>query len=162
MSENHWKWFLTAFVVLFVCTQSAATATERITDFSCDIDVGADGIMTVTETIKVITEGKKISRGIYRDIPIRYGGGGLAGFTNVPIEILRIQRDGHDEPYHTEKREMGALERIYIGRKSHRLDPGAYTYVITYTTSQVRFYDDHDEVYWNATGHAWELSLIHI
>ena len=70
MSENHWKWFLTAFVVLFVCTQSAATATERITDFSCDIDVGADGIMTVTETIKVITEGKKISRGIYRDIPI--------------------------------------------------------------------------------------------
>ncbi len=159
MSENHWKWFLTAFVVLFVCTQSAATATERITDFSCDIDVGADGIMTVTETIKVITEGKKISRGIYRDIPIRYGGGGLAGFTNVPIEILRIQRDGHDEPYHTEKREMGAVERIYIGRKSHRLDPGAYTYVITYATSQVRFYDDHDEVYWNVTGHAWEFPI---
>lgn len=159
MNENYWNWLLKAFASLLVCVQSAAMATERITDFSCDIDVGADGVMTVTETIKVIAEGKKISRGIYRDIPIRYSGGGLAGFTTIPVEILRIQRDGRDEPYHTQKREMGAVERIYIGRKSRRLDPGTYTYVITYATSQVRFFDDHDEVYWNATGHAWEFPI---
>ena len=91
MNENYWNWLLKAFASLLVCVQSAAMGTERITDFSCDIDVGADGVMTVTETIKVIAEGKKISRGIYRDIPIRYSGGGLAGFTTIPVEILRIQ-----------------------------------------------------------------------
>ena len=50
----------------------AARADERILDFHSDIDIAADGSMSVAETIKVNAEGDRIRRGIYRDFPTNY------------------------------------------------------------------------------------------
>ena len=58
-----------------LCFSSSIQAAERITKFHSDIAIGNDGLMTVTETISVITKGQKIKRGIFRDIPVRYDTG---------------------------------------------------------------------------------------
>ena len=47
-------------------------ADERILGFHSEIRVMSDGIIEVTETIKVRAEGNRIRRGIYRDFPTEY------------------------------------------------------------------------------------------
>ena len=113
--------------------------------------------MTVRETIKVRSAGKKIKRGIYRDFPTRYkdklGNRYVVGFT-----VRELLRDGKPETYHTENLSNG--KRIRIGKRDVYLPPGDYTYTITYETNrQLGFFEDHDELYWNVTGNGWEFPI---
>jgi hypothetical protein len=40
------------------------------------------------------------------------------------------------------------------------LDPGSYRYIIRYRAlNQVRFFDDFDEIYWNAVGTDWDFPV---
>jgi uncharacterized membrane protein YgcG len=150
---------LVAWGAIVVVAWAAGTsrADERITDFRCDIVVAEDGLMTVAETIGVVSTGKKIKQGIYRDIPVRYGGGWFGLGVTVPFTIERVECDGAAAAFHTER--LDGVERIFIGEKGRAIPPGPHTYVIVYTTRQVRFFADHDEVYWNATGHAWDFPI---
>src|SRR5690606_12758466 len=76
----------------------------------------------------------------------------------VGLDVVSVLRDGRPEPFATE-RSSGVL-RIRIGDGDVRLTPGVYTYEIAYdTTRQIRFFDDHDELYWNVTGNAWEFPI---
>jgi Predicted membrane protein (DUF2207) C-terminal domain/Predicted membrane protein (DUF2207) N-terminal domain len=137
--------------------QRPAPPAEQILDYHTVVAVDAKGVMTVIETIRVVADHNQIKRGIYRDIPVRYPGGPMGVKVNVPIQIVRIERDGHKEPYHTER--MGDLLRIYVGDRNVMVDKGEHVYVIGYTTKQVRFFGDHDELYWNATGNAWAFPI---
>ncbi len=145
--------------LLLVCGFAAgASAAEEIRDFRALIDVGADGTLTVTETIAVNVEGRQISRGIFRDIPLRYED--ADGRTReVRLDVRSVTRDGESEPYATE-RGSGVL-RIRIGKADVLLPPGVHTYEITYeTTRQIRYFDDHDELYWNVTGNGWDFPIL--
>lgn len=132
-------------------------AAEFIFSFHADIDVAKDGDLTVTETIEVNAEGDLIRRGIYRDFPLTFiddeGRQRQVGF-----EILEVLRDGDTEPYHTEQ-ESGAI-RIYFGSSDELLDPGPHTYELTYRTDrQIRYFDTHDELFWNVTGTEWAFPI---
>ena len=133
------------------------TAAERIKSFQSDLVVEQDGLLTITETITVNAEGNQIKRGIYRDIPVRYGTGFLGLRQTIPFTILAVEHNGKPSPYHTEDR--GDFKRVYIGRKGQEIPSGEHRYLIRYTTRQLRFFPDHDEVYWNATGHAWQFPI---
>ena len=148
---------LVAFLVLGGSVSTRAA--ERILEFQSDIDVRTDGSLLVTEQIKVRAEGGEIRRGIYRDIPLRLenaaGRKYTAGFT-----LLRALRDGEPEAYRVNRSRDGV--RIYLGKEDVFLSPGIYTYTISYETSrQVRFFDKHDEVYWNVTGNEWAFAIEH-
>lgn len=136
-----------------------ALAIEQIERFDTDITVHQDSSMTVTERIRVHAEGLSIQRGIFRDFPTVYkkrnGSQHKVGF-----KILGILKNGVPEPYHTQKM-MGGT-RIYIGQKDVILPPGSYEYVLTYKTDrQLRYFDDHDELYWNVTGNEWQFPINH-
>ena len=133
------------------------TAAERIESFRSDVVVADDGLLTVTETITVNAEGDKIKRGIYRDIPVRYGRGFLGLKQTIPFEVLAVEHNGQPSPYHTDDRED--FVRIYIGKKGRTIPAGEHRYLIRYTTRQLRYFPDHDEVYWNATGNAWRFPI---
>ncbi len=134
-----------------------AAAGERILKFDSAITVHKDASMTVIETITVNATGKKIRRGIYRDFPVRYVGRDFRRVV-VPFDIIRVERNGKPEPYHT-KRE-GNYERIYIGSESRRVESGVHTYALTYKTGrQLGFFAKHDELYWNVTGNEWEFEI---
>ncbi len=151
---------LAAITVLFLALLSFAPARaqeERILNFDSRIEVGADGALTVTETIRVFARGDRIKRGIYRDFPTIYrwpnGRRHSVGFT-----VLEVLRDGEPEPWF--QKPQGNMQRVYIGRKNVQLRSGEYTYRITYrTTRQIGFFDGHDELYWNVTGNSWEFPI---
>ncbi|WP_417694962.1 DUF2207 domain-containing protein [Roseibium sp.] len=145
--------------VLLGCAllSTRADANEAITNFHAAIDVAEDGTLTVTEEITVQAEGDQIRRGIYRDLPLIFemasGRKARAGF-----ELVSVERDGASEPYRVERSGDGV--RIYIGDSDVFLEPGLYRYTITYlTTRQIRFFDSHDEVYWNVTGNLWGFPI---
>jgi len=147
----------TAVGLIILLLSAVAAADERIHHFDSRIVIHADGSMTVTETITVTAEGKKIHRGIYRDLPLTYPG---PWFTQIvmPLEVTKVLRDGQPEPWHT-KQENGEL-RIYIGQEDRLLQPGRYTYTLEYRTNHcIDFYDTHDRLYWNVTGNDWDFSI---
>lgn len=128
-------------------------AAEEILSFLSDVEVRSNGDFLVTETIVVRAEGQDIRRGIYRDFPTSFvdadGRTASTGF-----ELISARRDGQSEAARVEK--GGAVVRVYLGQADVLLSPGIYRYELTYRTDrQVRFFADHDEVYWNATGTEW-------
>ena len=138
---------------LLIALASAAQAAERILDFKSRLEVGQDGTLFVTETIRVAAEGDQIRHGIYRDFPTTYTDDfGLT--VRVGFRMVGARLDGRSEPYHLESRGNGV--RVYIGQKDIELRPGTYTYTISYTTTgQIGFFKDRDELYWNVTGNGW-------
>ena len=142
-------------VLLFSLPVSAA---ETINSFTTDVTLKVDGSVEVTETIVVNAEGNQIRRGIFRDI-----------FTTLvnpdnsrlrsDLEVLSVTRDGRPEPYELEDVTTG-IKRIRIGDPGVLLDYGPHTYTIRYSMSRMgRFFEDHDELYWNATGNFWDFPI---
>lgn len=146
------------YLVVFLLSQAPPLrAQERIAGFDSRIHVDRSGVLTVTETIAVVAEGNRIQRGIYREFPTDYTN--RAGLrVRVGFQVLEVMRDGRTEPYHTQQVINGT--RLYIGDKDVFLDPGPYTYSITYQTDrQIGFFADYDELYWNVTGNDWEFPI---
>ena len=126
-------------LLLLLVVASPASAAEVIRNFVSDIKVNADGTMLVTENITVQAEGNEIKRGIYRDFPTRYRDR-LGNTTVVDFTVVEVARDGEPEGWHTEDLSNGV--RVYMGRSSVYLDPGEYTYALTYRTDrQLGFFE---------------------
>jgi len=130
---------------------------EIITNFHADIEVQQNGDLIVTETISVIAQQQKIKRGIFRDFPLTFIDD--KGKTQkVGFKIISITRDGERDSYHHEW--SSARVRTYIGREDYYVKPGEHTYEIKYWTDrQIRFFDEHDELYWNVTGNGWDFPI---
>jgi uncharacterized membrane protein YgcG len=144
--------------VALLALASGVQAQERILSFNADITVNRDASLDVVETIKVVSFGQEIRRGIFRDIPMRrLAPSGL--WDKNGFSIRAIRRNGEESPYHTEWN--GDFIRIYIGEAETFLQPGEHSYEIAYrTTRQLRFFDDVDELYWNVTGNFWTFPVV--
>jgi uncharacterized membrane protein YgcG len=128
-------------------------AEERILSFDSTITVNRDGSLEVHEAIRVRAEGQNIRRGIYRDFPTVYPRAD-GSKTVVAFNFQSAKRDGNDEPWRAENRGNGV--RVYLGSPSRTLSHGEHTYELIYRTDrQMGYFDDHDELYWNATGNGW-------
>ncbi len=141
---------------LFACLLAAtAAARESVLSYQSRIAVGADGVLTVTDTIRVRAEGRDIKRGIYRGFPTLYRDRRGAR-VRVAFDVLEVLRDGKPEPFHVESEQNGKV--VYIGNANVSLRPGEYTYALTYRTDrQIGFFAEYDELYWNVTGADWTL-----
>jgi uncharacterized membrane protein YgcG len=136
---------------------SAAIPTERVLSFDSRITINADASMLVTETIRVMSTGERIRRGIFRDFPTSYRDRTGRRYT-VGFRVQTVLRDGRPEDWHTERLSNGV--RVYMGREDRPLPPGAHTYTLTYATDrQLGFFADHDELYWNVTGNGWSFRI---
>ena len=134
-----------------------AHAQERILSYDSVIEVRADGSLDITEDIRVRAEGSAIRRGIYRDFPTRYKDR-LGNRVVVGFEVLGVQRDGRPEPWFTERRGNGV--RVNTGNDDFLRVPADYTYTLHYRTGrQLGFFDDHDELYFNAIGTGWDFAI---
>jgi uncharacterized membrane protein YgcG len=150
-----YRWLL--LLLLFMA--AGVYADERILDFHSAISISSDGSMQVTETIRVRAQGQQIRRGIYRDFPTDYHDR-LGNRYRVDFEVLDVVRDGYREDYHTERLNNGM--RVYIGSADRLLQPGEYSYTLSYRTNrQLGFFADHDELYWNVTGNGWSFPIDH-
>ncbi|MGO7337003.1 DUF2207 domain-containing protein [Rhizobium leguminosarum] len=147
------RFFGFCFSLLLMLTAPAAFAAEVIDSFASDITLEKSGAMTVTETITVNAEGDQINHGIFRDFPL-YFTDADGRRRSVDFDMVSVKRDGEEEPWHTESISGGI--RIYAGSAEVTVTPGRHRYVFTYRTNrQIRYFDDHDELYWNVTGNGW-------
>jgi uncharacterized membrane protein YgcG len=132
-------------------------ADERILDYRSEIAVQPDGVLRVTETLRVRAEGQQIRRGIYRDFPTRY----TDRFGNrvvVDFTPLSVRRDGASEPWRAERHANGV--RVYAGSANRLLEPGVHEYELVYTTNrQLGYFERHDELYFNAVGTGWAFPI---
>ena len=132
-------------------------ADERILEYRSDIHVHENGRLTVTEFIRVQAEGQNIRRGIYRDFPTRYRDR-LGNYIKVDFIPLSVKRNGNPETWHS--KEMSNGVRVYAGSEHRTVDPGVHEYELAFTTNrQLGFFDDHDELYFNAIGNGWVFPI---
>jgi len=134
----------------------AGARSWRVSDFHDTITIGADGSAAVQERITLSFEGEW--RGIHRFIPIQYPGPNGTNYT-LFLKIEHVT-DGegstlkYDSSISNGQRDL----KIYI--------PGAVsttrTVEIDYAVRNgMRFFEDHDEFYWNVTGNDWPVPIDH-
>ena len=132
-------------------------ADERILDYHSDVLIKSDGSLMVTEVIRVRAEGNNIRRGIYRDFPTSYKDRHGNNY-RVSFNVLDVQRNGSSEAFHTTKLSNGV--RVYFGSAERMLPHGVHEYRLRYyTTRQLGFFKDFDELYWNVTGNGWVFPI---
>ncbi len=148
---------LLGVLVALMMAPLAAVADEQINLFDVTIEVQTDGDVRITEKIEVTAEGNQIRRGIFRDLPRYYSFGGRR--FRYDYDVISVMRDGRREPYAREG--VGNAVRIRIGDADRFLDPDIYTYEIEYLVkNQIRYGEDQDEIYWNATGTYWNFPIV--
>lgn len=149
--------FKSLSLLAFCIATLPAFADERILEYRSDIQVQEDGQLTVSEIIRVRAEGRNIQRGIYRDFPTDYTDR-LGNHVKVDFIPLSVRRNGNPETWHTKDRSNGV--RLYAGRSDRMLSPGIHDYELQFATHrQLGFFEDHDELYFNAIGHGWAFPI---
>jgi uncharacterized membrane protein YgcG len=128
----------------------------RVADFSDTISVHEDGSAAVHERITLAFDGEW--HGIHRFIPIEYPG---ARGTNYTL-FLRVTgvTDGSGGKLKYESSNANGFRDLKI------FIPDAVdatrTVEIDYTVRNgTRFFEDHDEFYWNLTGNDWPVPIDH-
>lgn len=122
--------------------------------FAVDIQVLSDGDLLVTETISPRFEGSW--NGLERQIPVQYRT--PQGFTySLVLDPVSVT-DERQQPlrYEVSRDRHYKTFRIWI--------PGASdatrTFIFTYRVGNgLKYFDDHDELYWNVTGDEWEIPI---
>jgi len=142
---NKIKIFLISFLVLFAFPVLADEAFD-IENFETDIQIHEDSTLTITETIDVMFNQDR--HGIFRDIPT----------SGIKINVLGVENEkGLDREYKLEDLSIGT--RIKIGDPDEYVN-GNQTYQISYRVKNaMRFFEAHDELYWNATGNLWSTVI---
>jgi uncharacterized membrane protein YgcG len=150
------------FTTVTLFLSPAAKAEEVILNFHSDISVNSDGSLDVVEQITVNAEGRNIKRGIYRDLPTSYEhlSYGNFGFkSKTPVTVLSVQRNGKDEPYHSQDLSNGL--RVFFGSRQRVLGRGEHSYTLHYRVGrQIALNDDAAQLYWNVTGNGWMFPIL--
>jgi uncharacterized membrane protein len=145
---------LAVVLVLAAVRPALAQRTLVIQQFDAVIDVAVDGTISVQETILPRFTGSW--NGIYRTIPVEY-----ATPQGLNYE-LRLDVDSVTDDAGATLRYESSRERHY--RKLKIWVPGAAdavrTVVLRYhVQNALRFFEEHDELYWNVTGDEWDVPI---
>jgi hypothetical protein len=133
-----------------------AAAGEVIRLFTTELHLDERDTFGVVEEIHY-DFGQESRHGIFREIPVRYGRGRAADY-RISLEVQSVtDESGMPRPYQISSR--GRNLRIRIGDPDRKLT-GVQTYVIQYRVGRgILYFEDHDEIYWNATGTEWPVPI---
>ena len=144
-------------ILLLIFGTASVSAQQRsytIDRFDAHIRVNRDASIDVTETITASFVGSY--NGLYRTIPVEYRtSNGLNWTLGVALQSA--------------KDNAGSDLRTEYSRQAHYIKykiwvPGASnatrTIVLRYhATNGLRFFEEHDELYWNVTGDEWDVPI---
>lgn len=125
-----------------------------IEQFHADIQVLPDGELLVTETIQPRFAGSW--NGLKRDIPVEYRT--PQGFNYTLLLDLVSVTDERQAPLKYES----FRDRHYRSFKIWLPDARdtTKTLILTYRVSNgLKYFEDHDELYWNVTGDEWDVPI---
>ena len=142
--------------VLFVCAaaSSAAARELRVKHFDAQIEVHKDGSVDVTEVIEFQFTGSW--RGVYRTIPVEYTTPQGFNFTLFLDHIVVSDDSGHPLKYDRSREGRYTKFKIYVPDA----EDATRTVILHYRAlDAIRFFEDHDELYWNVTGVEWDAPI---
>ena len=118
------------------------------------MEVAPDGTMTVRENLEVSFQGE--FHGIYRDIPIQYPGPHGSNYTLFLTVTGVTDGQGRNLKYDSSVQGDFRHLKIYIPNAVNTTKVVDINYTVK---NAVRWFDDHDELYWNVTGNDWPVPI---
>src|SRR6266699_4840022 len=143
---------LAAMVVAFAAP--AAARQLKIQKFSSELFVQQDSTLNVTGTLEVNFIGSW--HGLYRSIPVEYES--PQGFNYSLFVRFDGATDAAGQPLKVES----SRDRHYLKWKIYVEDANdaVRTIVLHYrVTNGLKYFEDHDELYWNVTGDEWDVPI---
>lgn len=147
---------LTLVVVGALASPATAQRTLTIERFDAAIEVSHDGAITVDETIRPRFTGSW--NGIYRTIPVQYRTPqGLNYTLRLRVESVTDDR-GADLRYETSRERHYLKLKVWVPGATDAIRTVRLRYRVS---NALRFFDEHDELYWNVTGDEWDVPIEH-
>ena len=143
------------FAFAFPSASAFSTRELRIENFHSETVVMADGTIDVTETVQAHFIGGPW-HGLYRTIPVEYVTPQGLNYT-LFIDVKRVtDATGRTLKYESSRERHYRKLKIYVPGA----DNSTQTISIEYSVSDaLRFFEDHDELYWNVTGDEWDIPI---
>ena len=146
-------WLFLALFSLFACEAQAREL--RIEKFSSEILVAPNGSIDVTEVITVRFIGGPW-HGLYRSIPVEYVTPQQLNYSLFLTVKNIADSDGNKLKFEASRERHYRKLKIFVPNA----DNSTHTISIEYTVSDaLRFFEDHDELYWNITGDEWDVPI---
>jgi len=128
----------------------------RVTDFNDTISIGGDGSAAVQERITLSFEGEW--HGIHRFIPVEYPGPHGTNYT-LFLKVTGVTDGNGGKLKYDSSTSHGQRDlKIYIPGAVNASRMVEIDFVVRDGT---RFFEDHDEFYWNVTGNDWPVPIDH-
>ena len=147
--------FLFFGTLLYLFTSPLQAKELRIERFEAHISVLPDSSVDVTETITAHFIGSPW-HGLYREIPVEYVTPQQMNYS-LFLDVKSVtDNSGRKLRYDSSRDRHYRKLKIYIDGA----DNSVQTINIEYAVSDaLRFFDDHDEFYWNITGDEWDIPI---
>ncbi len=143
--------FIAALLLAPPTTQARDLTIQR---FDETVTVNPNGTIEVTEIIEARFTG--FWHGIYRTIPVEYDSPQHLNYSLLLEPLSVTDDDGHALKYE-QKREGRYLKfKITVPDAQDTTKTVLLHYRIL---NAIRFFDDHDELYWNVTGAEWDAPI---
>ena len=128
----------------------------RIADFEDVISVSTEGSTLVKERINLVFVGEW--HGIHRTIPIEYPGPQGTNYT-LFLDIKAVTDAAGQKLKYESKTSSGYRDlKIYIPDAVDTTRTVEIDYIVR---NGIRYFEDHDEFYWNVTGNDWPVPIDH-
>src|SRR5712672_588377 len=147
--------WLVSSLSFFLCLASANAKELRIEKFDAQIAVLPNSSVNVTESITVHFIGGPW-HGLYREIPVEYVTPQGMNYS-LFLDVKRVtDASGRTLKYESSRERHYRKLKIYVPDA----DNSTKTISIEYSVSDaLRFFEDHDELYWNVTGDEWDITI---
>jgi len=132
----------------------ASAGTVSIRDFHAELDVLPDSSLDVTETIQVDFTGAR--NGIYRTIPVEYEGPGGFNYSLFLTDITATDSDGASLRIEKQRHAGNLQLKFHVPAAEDTSRNISLHYRVR---DGLRFFEDHDELYWNVTGTGWDVLI---
>jgi uncharacterized membrane protein len=145
----------TMLALLVIALAASASARQlKIEKFSAEIFVQPDATLDVNETIEANFIGEW--HGLYRTIPVEYVT--PQGFNYSLFVKFEGATDAAGQPLKVESSRQGHYLKwkIYVDDATDVVRTIHLHYLVR---NGLKFFEDHDELYWNVTGDEWEVPV---
>ncbi|HYL68203.1 MAG TPA: DUF2207 domain-containing protein [Candidatus Limnocylindria bacterium] len=132
----------------------AAAREYSVKDFNEQVTVNPDGTIEVTEIIDVRFVGAY--HGIYRTIPVEYDTPQHLNYSLLLEPLSITDDDAHPLKYEQTRQGRYLKFKITVPNAEN----ATRTVILRYRIlNALRFFEDHDELYWNVTGDEWDVPI---
>jgi uncharacterized membrane protein len=146
--------FLLLLSALAFSQASANSRSYKISDFTADIEVHEDGSADILERIAFVFFGEY--HGIRRYIPVDYPGPDLTNY-KLMLKVRNVtDENGKKLDYDVSSKDHYRVIKVML---PGAVDTDKKVFITYHVRNAVKFFEDHDEFYWNVTGNGWSVPI---